>query len=154
MEYEYDKMRYLELLEQDESLKKKSLKKKGMSLDREDRDRYLELLKYQVQLSDQKYWKNKKKYFSVMNNLINGKLTAEDFIDKFLCLWKKDRDTFDIDCDPNITSKGFAKWMDKVFSRCEVFEPSAQKNEQYGEKWLKDSVSNILIQIQKEYNSN
>ena len=39
-------------------------------------------------------------------------------------------------------------------SRCEVFEPEAQKNEQYGEKWLKDSVSNVLIQIQKEYNYN
>ena len=44
--------------------------------------------------------------------------------------------------------------MDKIFSRCEVFEPEAQKNEQYDEKWLKDSMSNILIQIQKEYNSN
>jgi len=40
--------------------------------------------------------------------------------------------------------------MDKIFSDCEVFEPEAQKNEQYGEKWLKDSVSNVLIQIQKE----
>lgn len=37
---------------------------------------------------------------------------------------------------------------------CEDFEPEAQKNEQYAEKWLKDSVSNVLIQIQKEYNSN
>ena len=40
--------------------------------------------------------------------------------------------------------------MDKIFSDCEVFAPEAQKNEQYGEKWLKDSVSNVLIQIQKE----
>ena len=63
-----------------------SLKKKGMSLYRKDRDRCLELLKYQVQLSDQKYWENRKKYFFVMNNLINGKLTAEDFIDEFLRL--------------------------------------------------------------------
>ena len=90
---EYDKIRYLELLQQAESLEKK-----GMSLYREDRDR------------------------------------------------------FAVNCEPNIESKGFAKWMDKIFSRCEVFEPEAQKNEQYGKKWLKDSVSNVLIQIQKEYN--
>lgn len=148
MEYEYDKIRYLELLKQAESLKKK-----GMSLYRKDRDRYLELLKYQVQLSNQRYWENRKKYFSVMDNLINGKLTAEDFTDEFLWLWKNDRDTSNIDFEPNITPKVFSKWIDKVFSCCEVFEPEAQKNEQYGEKWLKDSVNNILVQIQKEYSN-
>ena len=145
----YDKIRYLELLKQAESLEKK-----GMSLYREDRDKYLELLKYKVRLSDQKYWENRKNYFSVMNNLINEKLSTEDFIDEFLCLWRKDRDRFALNCEPNIASKGFAKWMDKIFSRCDVFEPEAQKNEQYGAKWLKDSVSNVLIQIQKEYHSN
>lgn len=89
-----------------------------------------------------------------MNGLINGKLTAEDFSDQFLCLWEKDGNTFELDCEPNISSKGFGKWIDKVFSDCEMFDQTAQKNEQYGEKWLKDSISSILIQIQKEYNSN
>ena len=73
---EYDKIRYLELVQQAESLEKK-----GMSLYREDRDKYLELLKYKVRLSDQKYWENRKNYFSVMNNLIDEKLITEDFID-------------------------------------------------------------------------
>lgn len=114
----------------------------------------MELLNYQVRLSDQKFWENRKNYFSVMNNLINEKLTAEDFTDEFLSLWENDRDRPTINCEPNIASKGFGAWMDKIFSQCEVFEPEAEKNEQYGEKWLKDSVSNLLIQIQKEYNSN
>lgn len=144
-----DKIRYLELVKQ-----ASSLEKKGMSLYREDRDRYLELLKYEVRLSDQKCWENRKNYFSVMNNLINEKLTAEDFVDEFLCLWEKDRDRCAVNYEPNIDSKGFAKWIDKIFFRCEDFEPEAQKNEQYGEKWLKDSISNVLIQIQKEYDSN
>jgi hypothetical protein len=39
MENEYDKIRYLELLQEAESYKKK-----GMSLYREDRSKYLELL--------------------------------------------------------------------------------------------------------------
>jgi hypothetical protein len=145
---EYNKKKYIELLKQAESLEKK-----GLSLYKVDRDRYLELLKYKVQFSDQKYWENRKNYFSLIHNLLNKKLTAEDFIDEFMCLWEKDRDRVDVNCEPNIESKGFARWMDKIFSRCEVFKPEAQNNEQYGEKWLKDSVNNILIQIQKEYNS-
>jgi hypothetical protein len=144
---EYDKNRYLELLKQSESLKEK-----GIRLYEEDREAYLELLKYQVRLSDQKFWENRQNYFSVMTNLINGKLTAEDFSDEFLCLWENDRDRFAVNCEPNIASKGFGKWINKIFFRCEDFEPEAEKDEEYGEKWLKDSVSNLLIQIQKEYN--
>lgn len=145
----YSKIRYLELVRQAEILKKK-----GVSLGEEDRDKYLELLNYEVELSNQIYWKNRKEYFSIMNNFINGKLTAEDFMDEFLCLWEKDQDTALIYCEPNRTAKGFADRMDQVFFCCEDFEPEAQENEQYGEKWLKDLVSNILIQIQKEYNFN
>ena len=89
-----------------------------------------------------------------MNNLIDEKLITEDFIDQFLCLWRKDRDRVAVNCEPNIASKGFSKWMDKIFSRYEIFGLEAPKNEQYGAEWLKDSVSNVLIQIQKEYNSN
>ena len=51
------------------------------------------------------------------------KLTAEDFRDELLHLWEKDRDKFAVNCEPTIALKEFAKWMDKIFSRCEVFEP-------------------------------
>jgi hypothetical protein len=46
-----------------------------------------------------------------MNNLINEKLTTEDFTDEFMCLSAKDRDTSTINYKPNIASKskGFAK---------------------------------------------
>ena len=47
---EYNKIRYFELLKQAEKLEKK-----GRWLYEEDRDRYLELSKYKVRLSDQKY---------------------------------------------------------------------------------------------------
>lgn len=146
---EYDKIRYFKLLKQAEDLKKK-----GMLLYNKDRNRYLELLKYKVRLSDQKFWENRKNYFSAMNNLIDEKVTTEDSIDEFMVLWEKDRDRFTVNYEPNTESKGFAKWMNKIFFCCEVFEPEAQKNEQYGEKWLKDSISNILIGIQKEYHFN
>lgn len=69
-----------------------------------------------------------------MNDFINEKLTAEDSVDDFLCLWRKDRDRFAGECELNIESKGFAKWIDKIFFPCEVFDDEAQKNEEYGEK--------------------
>ena len=101
---EYDKMKYFELLKKSENLEKK-----GTSLYEEDRDRYLELLKYEAMLEEQKYWENRKKYFYVMNNLINEKFTIEDFVDEFLYLWKKDRDRFVVNYEPNTKSKGFGK---------------------------------------------
>lgn len=146
---EYDKTRYFKLLKEAESLKKK-----GMSLYDEDREKYMELLEYEVRLEDQIYWENREKYFSVMNNLLNEQLPAEDFIAEFLCLWENDRDRSTVNCDPNIGSKDFGKWINKIFFYCEDFEPEAQKKKKYGEKWLKDGVSNLLIKIQKEYNSN
>lgn len=53
----YDKNRYLELLKREENLKKQ-----GKSLYKENRPNYLELLNYQVQLSDRIYWENRQKY--------------------------------------------------------------------------------------------
>lgn len=144
----YDKVRYLELLKQAENIKKK-----GLSLYKENRDMYLELLKYEVRLSDQTFWENRKNYFSIMNDLLNEKLTAEDFVDEFMYLWEKDRDTVIVNYDPNIESKGFARWIDRIFFPCEDFEPEAQKNEPNGEQCLKDSIRDILIDMQKKYNS-
>lgn len=146
---EYNKIRYLELLEEAESLEKE-----GILLFTEDRDKYLELLKYEIRLGDQKSWENRKNYFSVINNFINERLTAKNFTDDFLYLWRKDRDSSIVNLEPNLESKGFGKWLNKIFFKCEVFEPDAQENEEYNEKWLKDSISNILIQIQKEYHFN
>ena len=45
-----------------------------------------------------------------MNNLINEKLTAEDFTDEFLCLREKDRDNNSLSLpnyEPNIVSKSW-----------------------------------------------
>lgn len=65
-----------------------------------------------------------------MNNSINEKLTAEDFIDEFMCFWEKYPDRVAINCELNIASKEFGKCVNKIFFYCEDFEPEAQKNEQ------------------------
>jgi len=72
----YNKNRYFYLLEQEEFFKKQ-----GRSLYKENREDYLELLNYQVQLEDHKYWENRQKYFSVISAFLNGIITAEDFSD-------------------------------------------------------------------------
>jgi hypothetical protein len=55
----YDKIRHLKLLKQAESLKKK-----GMSFYKEDRDKYSKLLKYEIRLAYQKYWENRRNYIT------------------------------------------------------------------------------------------
>ena len=54
---EFNKIRYLKLLKQNEGLKKR------LSLYIEDQDRYLKLLKCKVRLADQICWKNKRLSF-------------------------------------------------------------------------------------------
>jgi len=84
---QYDKSRYFYLLKQEEILKNQ-----GRSLYKANQEDYLELLNYQVQLQDHKYWENRQKYLSVISDFLNGIITAENFSDKFLYIWKKDRD--------------------------------------------------------------
>ena len=149
MRNEFDKVWYFELLR-----RKQRLNEKSRSLYMEDRDTFFELLEYELILSDQIYWGNRKNYFSIMNNFINEKLTAEDFKAEFLYLWEKDRDMIPVNFEPNMWSKGFAKWIDRIVFPCENFEPEDQENKEYGENDLKDSVRDFLIRIPNEYNFN
>lgn len=146
---EYDKTRYLELLKESQNLEKK-----GLSLYKEDQDKYMELLGYKVRLEEQKNWESRKKIFSIMNNFINGKLTGEDFDDEFMVLWEEGRDEPFIDYEPDPASKDFSIWVNRIFISCELFEPEAEENEEYNEKWLKGRIIPLFIQMEKEYNSN
>lgn len=141
----YNKNRYFYLLEQEEFLKKQ-----GRSLYKENREDYLELLNYQVQLEDHKYWENRQKYFSVISAFLNGIITAEDFSDEFLYLWKKDRDRDGTEItETNFEPKGFSRLIGKVFSNCEIFEPESKEDEEYNEKWLKKSIEKVFSEMQK-----
>lgn len=145
----YDKSRYFYLLEQEEILKNQ-----GGSLYKANQEDYLELLNYQVQLQDHKYWENRQKYLSVISDFLNGIITAEDFSDEFLYLWKKDRDRdvteiMETNFEPDIISKGFSRLIGKVFSNCEIFEPESDEDEEYNEKWLKNSIEKVFSEMQK-----
>lgn len=114
---------------------------------------YMELLNYKVRLENQKYWANRQKYVSVISEFLNGITTAEDFSDKFLDLWKKDRDrdrdVSKMNFEPDTISEEFSSLIGKVFSCCEIFEPESKEEEEYDKKWLKNSMKEIFSEMQK-----
>ena len=143
---DYDTKRYFYLLEQEEIFKKQ-----GVSFYKVNREDYMELLNYKVRLENQKYWENRQNYLSVISDFLNGITTAEDFTDEFLYLWKKDRDrdvnkmNFELDT----ISEEFSSLIGKIFICCEIFEPESKEEDEYDEKWLKNSIKEIFYEIQK-----
>jgi hypothetical protein len=144
----YDTKRYFYLLEQEEILKKQ-----GVSFYKANREDYMELLIYKAQLENQKYWENRQKYVSVISEFLNGITTAEDFSDEFLDLWKKDRDRngSKMNFEPDTIAKEFSRLIEKVFSYCEIFRPESKEEDEYNEKWLKNSINEIFYEMQKYF---
>ena len=147
---DYDTKRYFYLLEQEEILKKQ-----GVSFYKVNREHYMELLNYKVRLENQKYWENRQKYVSVISQFLSEINTAADFSDEFLDLWKKDRDrdVSKMNFEPNIISEEFSSLIVKVFSCCEIFEPKSKEEDEYDEKWVKNSIKEIFSEIQKHCDS-
>ena len=143
----FDKNEYFELL----GLEKK-YNNQGKSFSTEDSDNYRKLLKYKASLSTHIYWRNRKKYASIIKNLINDVISGDDFTDYFFALWREDRDaldTIEINFDPNPKSIGYADIVNEIFYYCDIFDPEAEQNEEYNTIWLKDSLKKTLLKMQK-----
>lgn len=127
------------------------MKNQGLSLYEVNREDFMELLKYKVRLENQRYWENRQKYFSVIGEFLNGMTTGKDFIDEFLYLWRKDRDeeVSKINFERNTIPEEFSRLIGKVFMRCEIFEPESTEEEEYNEKWLRNSIKEIFSKMQK-----
>ena len=143
----FDKNEYFELLEL-----KKRYSNQRKSFFKEDFDNYRKLIKYQANLSTQIYWRDRKKYVSIIKSFINDVISADDFTNEFLALWTKNRDaldTIEINFDPNPKLIGFCNIVDEIFHYCEMFEPESEQNEEYNTIWLKNSLKKTLVKIQK-----
>lgn len=105
-EYNFNQTRYLELLDEEESLKQRST-----SLYWSDEEKYKELIHYSAQLDEHHNWKNKEKYFSVIIEFLNGKITGEVFTGKFLYVWRMLRDETLDDEIPTSESERFMKYI-------------------------------------------
>lgn len=149
-----DKTRYFELLKLE-----KELLKKNKWLFEENREKYLELQNDRVTLSSQLYWKDRKKYSSLIKNCLDNVISAEDFMYEFLNLWENNRDDFraleiifktlEINFGPNPETVEFADIVDEVFSICEMFDPESSLNEEYNHIWLKDLLEESFLKMQK-----
>ena len=143
----FDKNEYFELLEL-----KKRYNNQRKSFFKEDFDNYRKLINYQANLSTQIYWRDRKKYVSIIKSFINDVISADDFTNEFWALWTKNRDaldTIEINFDPNPKLIGFCNIVDEIFHHCEMFEPGSEQNEEYNVIWLKNSLKKTLVKIQK-----
>lgn len=134
------------------------LETKGKFLVDENRETFLELLKYQQQVSDQIFLQNRCQFGSVRTNFINGTLDAQEFSDQFFGISKQNDAVYKAfkqdlknleNFEPDLQSKDFSKFISEILSDCQVFEPDAEEDEEWNKKWLKDSVKYALFQIQK-----
>ena len=146
---EFDRNRFMELSKQEIDCFRE-----GTSLYEKNLKDYMELLKFKIAVQDTIFWLNRKIYITVIKKFIAKKINCEEFIDQFILLWETDRDTSLENCEPITGSQGFTNYMTEIFKSCDLFELEAQKNQHYDEKWLRTSVNDVLIQIQKEYNFN
>jgi hypothetical protein len=149
----YNKLRYFELLKYSQDLANK-----GKWLYEENREAFFELLNYQILIEDHIFWQKRHQFLSVIKNFINGTLDSEEFSDEFFAIRRQNQavhEAFKIDFEklenfePDSRSKGFSSFIGKIFSDCEVFEPNAEEGDNYNKKWLKDSVKDARLQIQK-----
>lgn len=145
-QYNFNKKRYCELRDEEENLKNK-----GTSLYWVDKQKYRELVTYKARLEEHRFWKNKEKYFSIIIEFLNGKLTGDDFTSDFLHVWRMLRDDTLDETMPISESEGFGKYVDMLFFCCEEFDDEASLSEPYGENWLKNEVEEIWVKLQKEY---
>jgi hypothetical protein len=147
MSYQYNKIRYLELLR-----RFLDFEKQGKFLYTENRDEYLELLHYQSKLHDYIFWKSRKQVALLMENLVNDSIDMERFEIAFSRLWRKnikESRAFDKDLkriknlqlDPR--SDGFSSFVTCVFRQFEELE-----DENCTEQEVKDYVRDILQKIQ------
>lgn len=75
--------------------KEKTLRQNKQSFFHENREEYLELLKYQVVLENEVYFRQRKDYLSLLKAYLDDKLD-EDFYFSFLTLWNRDRKQADV----------------------------------------------------------
>lgn len=82
-----DMTRYWELIDQE--------KKLGHDLFNTNRENFSELLRYQVVLENEVYFRQREDYLSLLKAYLDDKLD-EDFYFSFLTLWNRDRKQVDV----------------------------------------------------------
>ena len=150
---------YIELLKYD-----RALKKHKSSLEEQDRNKYLKLLKYSLKLSDHVHWQQKNEYLNLMKNFVDSKIDGKQFVSQFDKLHRsneaavkkletdlKELNSFEV----NPKSFGFTEWTSEIDLGCDEFYPDFQPQDQVRFAFARDEenfrafVADIIPQIQK-----
>ena len=136
---------YIQLLKYDISLRQD-----GTCLEEQDRDKYLKLLNYSIKLSDHIHWRQKPYYLNIMEDFVDLKIDANQFVSQFYKLHNsneeavkilntdlKQLNTFEI----NPKSFGFTEFTSGIDVACDDFYLDEEK--------FRTFVADIIPQIQK-----
>lgn len=83
-------IRHLKFFQELEDIKNQDKRK----LFYENSTNYFELVDYELGMQEHNFWKNRYKFFLVMDNFIRGLVDGKEFTDKFLELLLKSADSF------------------------------------------------------------
>ena len=118
---------YLELLKYD-----KELKSQGKSFSKENMQNFRKFLRYEISLLDHFNWEQRDRYFLLMTNFLDKKITEDQYIDQLYKLYNENKNLVEelkLNLEklkkfkPNSASKEFSKLIENLISDCRIFEP-------------------------------
>ena len=148
----YNLKRHVELLQQ----QKNCLSEKE-SFYKENPKEYLELLKYDVKVSEHLEWEDRDKIASVMEDFLSKKIDAHEFHDNVFGLRRKHLKKCEVflskllsaeikDFCPNKNAHKLKGFLSALYFECEHFETNFNEAELY------ISIENGFLQFQKALN--
>ena len=149
---------YIELLEYD-----KSLRKDGMYLETHEKEKYREMLRYAIQLSDHVHWQQRNDYLNLMKKFVGFEITGKQFVNQFYKLHRSNEaavNNLETDLkrlknfEPNPKSFGFTKWTSEMELGCDEFYPDLPPQKKINffardEENFRTFIANILPEIEK-----
>ena len=108
-------------------------------------DENVELQNYEIRLLYKKRWNNRESYIKLVKSFLNGSTTGDDFTGLF-CKIRSDDIEKEIEINENSFTtipvmKLFSYFINEIYLTSDRFDDEAGPNEEYGEAWLKDVVS-------------
>ena len=156
----FNKRRCLELMRESDEL---SLQ--GKLLCDCEKDKYQELSKYLILLSDHIFWQSRKCYLQVLESFINQKINIGEFIIQFVQLRNENlkifemqqedliyeaygilSDTSEIDFKLNAKSRGFKKLISSLTSTLEAEMSLKSFDEEYLRSYLEENFRKKILQ--------
>ncbi len=149
MEY-YNKERYITIVNE-----LNEAKAKGIRWFKENPKKRMELLNYQIVLSDHIFWVEREEFLVIIEKFLNNTIEFEQFEEEFSKLWvttqtksyRSGRNLIIIKMiDPDLQSDSFCSYMTAIYRGFEAVEDEVSTEEE-----LKLFVKSLLIKIKSLY---